>query len=52
MESKGFTLVELLISCAIGGIVLALVFGIVTGNSIFPSKQQCINSGGKWTEGI
>jgi prepilin-type N-terminal cleavage/methylation domain-containing protein len=52
MKSKGFTLVELLISCAIGGIVLALVFGIVTGNSIFPSKQQCMNSGGKWTEGI
>lgn len=52
MKSEGFTLVELLISCAIGGIVLAVLFGIVNGDSIFPSKQQCMNSGGKWTEGI
>ena len=53
MKTKnGFTLVELLIVCAIGGIGLAMIVGMVNGNSILPSKQQCINGGGKWTEGI
>lgn len=52
MNPKGYTLIELLIVVAIGGIALAILVGIVNGNSILPSKQQCINSGGKWTEGI
>lgn len=52
MDSKGYTLVELLIAVVIGGILLAILGGIVNGNSILPSKQQCINNGGKWTEGI
>lgn len=53
MKTKnGFTLVELLIVCAIGGIGLAILVGMVNGNSILPSKQQCISNGGKWTEGI
>lgn len=52
MDSKGYTLVELLIAVSIGGILLAILVGIVNGNSILPSKQQCINNGGKWTEGI
>jgi len=52
VNPKGYTLIELLIVVAIGGIALAILVGIVNGNSILPSKQQCINSGGKWTEGI
>jgi prepilin-type N-terminal cleavage/methylation domain-containing protein len=52
MDSKGYTLVELLIAVSIGSILLAILVGIVNGNSILPSKQQCINNGGKWTEGI
>jgi prepilin-type N-terminal cleavage/methylation domain-containing protein len=53
MKTKnGYTLVELLIAVSIGGILLAILVGIVNGNSIFSSKQQCINNGGKWTEGI
>jgi prepilin-type N-terminal cleavage/methylation domain-containing protein len=52
MKSEGFTLVELLISCAIGGIVLAIAFGAMSGKSILPSKESCTSHGGKWTEGI
>ena len=43
---------ELQIAVAICGIGLVVIVGMVNGNSILPSKQQCINSGGKWTEGI
>jgi hypothetical protein len=37
--------------------VLSVVGGVVgvgalTGNSIVPSKQSCMNAGGKWSEGI
>jgi prepilin-type N-terminal cleavage/methylation domain-containing protein len=49
---NGFTLIELLIGVAIAGIGCAVLFGIATGNSIVPSKQACINAGGKWSEGI
>ena len=52
MNSKGFTLIELLIACVIGGISLAILFGIVTGNPVIPSKQSCMDAGGKWSEGI
>lgn len=52
MDTKGFTLIELLIVCAVCGIGLVVIVGAMNGNSILPSKQQCINSGGKWTEGI
>ena len=46
------TLVELLIFCAIGGIVLTVIFGVVTGNPLVQTKQSCMNAGGTWTEGI
>ena len=49
---NGFTLIELLIGVTIAGIGCAVLFGIATGNSIVPSKQACINAGGKWSEGI
>lgn len=52
MNSKGFTLVELLIVVAFGGIILAMGFGAMNGNSIFPSRESCTSQGGKWTEGI
>ena len=52
MNSKGFTLIELLIAVAICGIGLVVIVDAMNGNSILPSKRQCINSGGKWTEGI
>jgi hypothetical protein len=47
-----FTTIELLIACAIAGIGVSVAFAIVNGDSIVPSRQQCINAGGKWTEGI
>lgn len=34
-----FTPIELIIACVIGGIGLAVLFGIVTGNSPFQTKQ-------------
>jgi prepilin-type N-terminal cleavage/methylation domain-containing protein len=52
MNSKGYTLVELMIVVAIGGILLAIVVGAATGNSVLPSKQSCLAAGGKWSEGI
>lgn len=52
MNSKGFTLIELLIVIAIGGIGLAILVGIVTGNSPIQTKQSCLNAGGQWSEGI
>lgn len=52
INSKGFTLVELLIVVAVGGITLAIVAGAMTGKSIIPSKESCLSQGGKWTEGI
>jgi prepilin-type N-terminal cleavage/methylation domain-containing protein len=49
---NGFTLVELLIVVAISGIGLVILFQIASGNSFIPSKQSCMNAGGKWSEGI
>jgi prepilin-type N-terminal cleavage/methylation domain-containing protein len=49
---NGYTLIELLIGFAICGIGAVLVFGIIHGNTIVPSKQSCLNAGGKWSEGI
>jgi prepilin-type N-terminal cleavage/methylation domain-containing protein len=50
-QNNGFTLIELMIVCAIGGIVVAIAFGAMNGNSVIPSKQSCLSQGGKWTEG-
>jgi prepilin-type N-terminal cleavage/methylation domain-containing protein len=52
LKFKGFTLIELMIACAVIGILLASLFGVVTGNSPIQTKQSCMNAGGKWSEGI
>ena len=52
MKSNGYTLVELMIAVVIVGILAAIGVGAVTGNSIVPSKQACLDAGGKWSEGI
>jgi prepilin-type N-terminal cleavage/methylation domain-containing protein len=49
---NGFTLIELLIAVAISGIGLAILFQIASGNSFIPSRQSCMDAGGKWSEGI
>ncbi len=51
-QNNGFTLIELMIVCIIGGIVVAIAFGAMSGNSVLPSKQSCLSQGGKWTEGF
>lgn len=51
-QPNGFTAIELLIVMVIAGIGLGIALGISNGDSIVPNKQQCINGGGKWTEGI
>lgn len=53
MKTKnGYTLNELLIVVAILGITAGAVYGIINGEGIVPNKQQCLNAGGKWSEGI
>ncbi len=52
-KTNGFTLVELmivLILVVIGGMFINL---FINGDrSFIPNKQDCINAGGKWSEGI
>lgn len=51
-KQKGVTLIELVIGIFIVCIFLTIVSRIFTGIPLIPNKQQCINSGGKWSEGI
>ena len=51
-KSNGFTPVEVTIVVAIVGILAAVGLGVANGDSIVPNKQQCIDAGGKWSEGI
>lgn len=51
-KEKGFTVIELVIAIFIVGILLTIVSRAFTGSPLIPNKQQCINSGGKWSEGI
>lgn len=54
-QTNDLTFIEVAIvgtTVAIVGTIVAMCPSMVNGNSILPSKQQCINGGGKWTEGI
>jgi|LakMenEpi03Aug12_release.lakeMendotaPanAssembly.Ray.scaffolds.fasta_scaffold856532_2 hypothetical protein len=51
-KPNGFTTIEIAIIACIGGIGFAVAFGIANGERIVPNKQECLNAGGKWTEGI
>lgn len=52
MKPNRFTAIELLIVFAIAGIGLGVALSIANGDSIIPNKQQCLDAGGKWSEGI
>lgn len=51
-----YTLVELMVTIIFIMVSLGVGFTIFTaiknGSSIVPSKQECLNAGGKWSEGI
>jgi len=50
MNNKdGFTIIELMIGVAIVGIIASIFLQAITGNTL---KQQCMQSGGQWTEGV
>ncbi len=55
-KTNGFTLVELMIAGVLIGITGLIIYGAATGGSVtvpgLPNKQQCIDAGGKWSEGI
>jgi prepilin-type N-terminal cleavage/methylation domain-containing protein len=52
MNSKGFTLVELMITVAILGILAAMGVVAISGRLPVQTKDSCLNAGGKWSEGI
>lgn len=52
MKSNGFTILEVTIVVAIVGIIVAAALGVANGDSMLPSKQSCLDAGGKWSEGI
>ena len=53
MKANGFTLIELLIACVVGGILLASLFGAVTGNNFgVEKKQSCLANNGIWKSGM
>lgn len=51
-KTNGYTLVELMIAGIFIMIGVGFIFSIATGNAPLPNKQDCINAGGKWSEGI
>ncbi len=52
MKRNGYTLVELMIAGIFIMIIVGFIYSIATGGVSVPNKQDCINSGGKWSEGI
>jgi len=53
MKNSAFTLVELMIVCAVIGIGLASLFGVVTGiNFGVETKQSCLANNGIWKSGM
>lgn len=47
----GFTLIELLICVAMLGILAGVAVQVISGKSL-SGKDQCIQAGGRWTEGL
>lgn len=51
-----YTLVELMVTIIFIMVSLGVGFTIFTaiknGSSIVPNKQECLDAGGKWSEGI
>jgi len=53
MKNSAFTLVELMIACAVIGIGLVSLFGAVTGNNFgVETKQSCLANNGIWKSGM
>jgi prepilin-type N-terminal cleavage/methylation domain-containing protein len=50
-SSSGFTLIELLICVAIVGILAGVAVQVISGKGL-SEKDQCIQAGGRWTEGL
>ena len=48
---NGFTLIELLICVAIVGILARVSVQVLSGEGL-SGKDQCIQAGGRWTEGL
>ena len=48
---NGFTLIELLICVAIVGILAGVAVQVLSGKGL-SGKDQCIQTGGRWTEGL
>jgi hypothetical protein len=56
MKLNRYTLVELMVTIIFIMVSLGVGFtiftAIKTGSSIVPNKQECLNAGGKWSEGV
>lgn len=52
MNSKGFTLAELVICVGIVGIATAICLAMIKGDYPIQTKQSCLSAGGQWSEGI
>ncbi len=52
MNSRGYTIIELMIAAMFIFIGAALIYTAATGGASLPNKQSCIAAGGKWSEGI
>ncbi len=51
-KTNGFTLVELMIAVIFTIVLGGFIYSVFSGNTVLPNKQDCINAGGKWSEGI
>lgn len=52
IKPNGYTLIELMVAAMFIFIGAALIYTVATGGISVPTKQSCINAGGKWSEGI
>ncbi len=52
IKPNGYTLIELMIAAIFIFIVGSFIYTAATGGVSVPTKQSCIDAGGKWSEGI